>query len=44
MGALSEVQWMEPQQKDFSSFVERSQSLLRWYKHYGWRYATHIYR
>ena len=44
MGALSEVQWMEPQQKDFASFVERSQSLLRWYKHYGWRYATHIYR
>lgn len=44
MGALAEVQWMEPSQKDFSSFVERSQSLLGWYKHYGWHYATHIYR
>ena len=44
MGALSEVQWMQPNQKDFSSFVERSQSLLRWYNHYGWTYAPHIYR
>ena len=44
MGALAEVQWMEPAQKDFSSFLERSQSLLRWYKHYGWTYAPHIYR
>ena len=44
MGALSEVQWMQPNQKDFSSFLERSQSLLRWYKHYGWTYAPHIYR
>ena len=44
MGALAEVQWMEPARKDFSSFLERSQSLLRWYKHYGWTYAPHIYR
>ena len=44
MGALAEVQWMDPTAKDFSSFVERSQSLLRWYNHYGWTYAPHIYR
>ena len=44
MGALAEVQWMEPSQKDFTSFVERSQSLVRWYEHYGWQYAKHIYR
>ncbi len=44
MGALCEVQWMQPEKKNFEQFVERSRHLTDIYKHYGWQYAKHLYR
>lgn len=44
MGALCEVQWMQPEKKNFEQFVERSRHLTDIYEHYGWQYAKHLYR
>ena len=43
MGALAEVQWMQPAQKDFTDWVNRQHCLKVLYDHHGWHYATHIY-
>ena len=44
MGALSEVQWVMPAQKDFRQFVERERRLTLLYKVYGWPFAGHIFK
>ena len=44
MGALSEVQWVMPAQKDFRQFVERERRLTLLYKVYGWAFAGHIFK
>ena len=44
MGALCEVQWMMPEKKNFEQFVERSRHMTDIYKHYGWKYAKHLYQ
>ncbi|MBQ9223688.1 MAG: beta-N-acetylhexosaminidase [Prevotella sp.] len=44
MGALCEVQWMQPEKKNFDQFVERSRHMTDIYQHYGWQYAKHLYR
>lgn len=44
MGALCEVQWMQPEKKNFEQFVERSRHMTDIYQHYGWQYAKHLYR
>lgn len=44
MGALSEVQWVMPEQKDFKAFVERERRLTLLYKAHGWPFAEHIFR
>ncbi|WP_439181954.1 glycoside hydrolase family 20 protein [Carboxylicivirga taeanensis] len=43
MAALSEVQWMQPEQKDYEAFLSRLQRLIEIYKAQGYNYAKHIY-
>ena len=43
MGALSEVQWMEPAQKDFKNFVKRVECLRAIYELKGYTYAKHLW-
>jgi hypothetical protein len=40
MGALAEVQWLQPEAKDFEAFKLRLDHLRRIYERYGWHYAT----
>lgn len=44
MGALSEVQWVMPEQKDFKVFVERERRLTLLYKAHGWPFAEYIFK
>ena len=44
MGALSEVQWMQPSQKDFKAWVERERRLTLIYNRKGWAFAKHAFR
>jgi hexosaminidase len=44
MGALSEVQWMQPSQKDFKAWVERERRLTLLYYRKGWAFAKHAFR
>ncbi len=43
LGALAEVQWCNPDQKNYYDFVKREYRMTRLYKLYHWRYATHIF-
>ena len=43
IGALAEVQWSNPEQKDYDDFVKREYRLSKLYDLYHWRYATHIF-
>ncbi len=43
MGALAEVQWSDPEKKDYTDFVLRQKRLMSFYERQGLRYATHIY-
>lgn len=44
MGALSEVQWMQPQKKNFEEFRHRAQCLKRLYDFYHLTYAPFLWR
>ena len=43
IGALAEVQWCNPEQKNYEDWVQREYRLTNFYKLYCWRYATHIF-
>lgn len=43
MDALSEVQWVDPSQKEFDSFIPRLFRMLQLYDKLGYNYATHIF-
>ncbi len=43
MAALSEVQWMQPEKKNFDSFLKRLPQLLALYDKLGYNYATHVF-
>jgi len=43
MAALAEVQWTEPEKKNYADFTKRLPQLLSLYKHEGYNYAKHIY-
>ena len=43
LGALSEVQWCYPEQKDYYDYVKRQYRMTKLYDLYHWRYATHIF-
>ena len=42
-GALSEVQWCNPEQKNYDEWVKREYRLAKLYNLYHWRYAPHIF-
>ena len=44
MGALSEVQWMDPARKNFKEWVERERRLTSIYKAHGWPFAKHVFK
>lgn len=43
MAALSEVQWSNPEKKDYQNFTKRVPQLVNQYETNGYRYATHIF-
>lgn len=43
LGALAEVQWCSPDQKNYYDFVKREYRMTRLYRLYHWRYATHVF-
>ena len=44
MGALSEVQWMDPAKKNFNDFKQRSLSLRRLYDKYKLTYRSKLWK
>ena len=42
MAALSEVQWTNPELKDYESFKERIPAMFKLYDNYGYNYAKHL--
>lgn len=43
MAALSEVQWLQPSEKNFEAFKKRVDSLRHIYELYGYNYADHLW-
>ncbi|MBQ9649046.1 MAG: beta-N-acetylhexosaminidase [Prevotella sp.] len=43
MSALSEVQWTQPEHKDYEAFKERLTRLTRLYELYHYQYAKHLW-
>ena len=40
MGALAELQWMQPERKDYADYLLRQQRLNKLYAANGWKYCT----
>lgn len=43
LAAMSEVQWMQPEKKNYESFLKRLPQLLALYDKLGYNYATHVF-
>ena len=43
MAALAEVQWTQPEKKDFKDFTTRLASLMKFYQRDGFNYAKHVF-
>ena len=43
MEALTEIQWNNPQERDFEPFVERCKKMKQFYDLYHYNYADHIF-
>ena len=43
MEALTEIQWNNPQERDFETFVERCRKMRQFYDLYHYTYADHIF-
>ena len=43
MAALSEVQWTQPEKKDYDNFLTRLPQLTALYEREGYNFATHVY-
>lgn len=43
MSALAEVQWMQPERKDYQAFLGRLTRLTRLYELYHYQYAKHLW-
>lgn len=41
--ALSEVQWSNPEKKDYANFLARLPQLIKWYDAEGYNYAKHVF-
>ena len=44
MAALAEVQWLQPDKKDFDAFKERVTRLKAIYDKHHWVVAPHLFR
>ena len=44
MAALSEVQWTQPEKKDYNNFIERLTRLAEMYQRDGLNYAKHVFK
>ena len=40
LAAMSEVQWLSPEKKDFKAFEKRLQHTLQMYEKFGYKYCT----
>ncbi|MBD5255793.1 MAG: family 20 glycosylhydrolase [Barnesiella sp.] len=43
LAALSEVQWLQPEAKDYNAFTHRLLPLINHYRRLGYNYAPHIF-
>lgn len=43
LAALAEVQWTNPEKKDYTDFLRRLGNLLELYKRQGYNFAKHVY-
>ena len=43
MAALAEVQWTQPERKDYDDFLARLNHLVRFYQRDGYNYAKHVF-
>lgn len=43
IAALCEVQWMQPEKKNYEEFLKRLPRLLALYDKLGYNYATHVF-
>ena len=43
LSALAEVQWTQPERKDYAAFVQRLTRLTQLFDHYGYVYAKHLW-
>ena len=43
MAALSELQWCNPEQREYQDFLSRCNHIRDLYEHYGYNYAKHIF-
>ena len=43
MAAMCEVQWTQPEKKDYNKFLQRLPQLTKLYDKTGYNYATHVY-
>ena len=43
MAALAELQWCEPEQRDYKDFIQRCFRMAKLYDVYGYNYARHIF-
>lgn len=43
MAALSEVQWTDPESKDYTDFTTRLRRFMKLYDHEGYNYARHLF-
>ena len=43
MGALAEIQWTNPEKKNYDDFLQRMVRFMKIYDVYQYNYATHIY-
>lgn len=43
IAALSETQWMQPEQKNYESFLQRLESLTKIYDYNSYNYAKHAF-
>ena len=43
MSALAEVQWTQPDKKDYAAFCQRLTRLTRLFERYGYTYAKHLW-
>jgi len=44
MAALAEVQWMQPEAKNYEAFKVRAKRLMQFYDALGWKYCTEAWR